>query len=147
MGQRFFCLLLVISFGLAVVGCATIMSGRMQQLPVTSNPTGATVTVGSTKQTTPATFNLDRKAAVYEVVVEKEGYEPVTIVLKKGMNGWVWGNILLGGIIGLIIDTSTGSAAKFVPSEIEVNLIKKQLGFNDLNGKDILFVKLKEEAR
>ena len=80
-------------------------------------------------------------------MVEKEGYEPVTVVLKKGLNGWVWGNILVGGIIGLIIDVATGATSKFVPSEVEVKLMQKKLGLNNLNGKDILFVKLKEEAR
>lgn len=127
-----------------LVGCATIVSGRMQQLPVISYPSGATATIGNMKQATPATFNLDRRMGVYEVIVEKEGYEPVTVVLKKGVNGWVFGNLLLGGIIGLIIDISSGSASKFTPTEVEVNLMKQQLG-SDWKNKDVLFVKLKED--
>lgn len=132
---------------LASVNCASIMSGRSQQVPVVTNPSGATVTVGTMTQASPATFLLDRRQGVYVVKVEKEGYQPVEIVLKKDVNGWVWGNIIFGGLIGLVIDISSGSASKFAPDEVEVNLVKQQLGMkgNDTKGKDFLFVKLVEK--
>ena len=130
---------------LVVAGCATIISGRMQNLPVTSNPSGAIVTMKGTKQQTPCTLVLDRRESVYELIVEKEGYEPVTVVLKKGINGWVFGNIILGGIIGIVIDIATGSASAFKPSEVEVNFVQKKLGSPFLKNKDVLIVKLKEE--
>jgi hypothetical protein len=130
-----------------MTSCATIISGRNQDLPVVSNPSGAIVTIGSTKQMSPATFTLDRRQSVYVVRVEKEGYEAVEITLKKGVNGWVFGNIVFGGIIGLVIDIANGSASKFTPDEVEVNLITKQLGLNekDTKNKDLLIVKLKEK--
>ena len=144
MGKKIVAILLAGCLSLSSVSCATIVSGRMQQVPVITNPSGAIVTVGSMKQLSPATFDLDRRMGVYVVKVEKEGYESVEVTLKKGMNGWVFGNILLGGIIGIIVDIASGSASKFTPDEVEVNLMKKELGLNDsdLMNKDILFVKL-----
>ena len=136
--------ILLMCFVFSSSSCATIVSGRNQSLPVISYPSGATITLGNMKQTSPATFVLDRRQEVYLVKIEKDGYEPVEVTLKKGMNGWVWGNLVFGGIIGLIIDISTGSASKFVPDEVEVNLVKNELGLNDLKNKDILFVKLVE---
>ena len=32
--------------------------------------------------------------------------------IKAGVDGWIWGNILLGGIVGLIVDPMTGAACK-----------------------------------
>ena len=146
MCKKFICSALVLAVVIFSIGCATIVSGRMQQLPVISSPSGATVTMGSVRQTTPATFLLDRRMGVYEIFIEKEGYEPVTVVIKKGLNCWVFGNIIFGGIIGLIVDIASGSASAFTPSEVEVNLVKERLG-SHLNGKDMLFVKLKEEVK
>ncbi|MFC1510041.1 PEGA domain-containing protein [Candidatus Omnitrophota bacterium] len=123
-------------------GCATIVSGRNQDLPVYSSPSGAIVSVGTMKQTSPATFALDRRQGAYVVTVEKDGYESVEVKLKKGVNGWVFGNIVFGGIIGLVIDISTGSASKFTPDEVDANLINRELTLKDVEGKDVLFVKL-----
>ena len=124
------------------INCATIISGRTQDLPVTSTPSEAIITIGSMKQVSPATFMLDRRQGVYVVKVEKEGYQTVEVTLRKGVNGWVFGNIIFGGLIGLVIDVASGSASKFTPTEIDVNLAEKQVGFNNVEGKDILFVKL-----
>ena len=138
---------LIICFLASSINCATIVSGRSQNIPIISNPSGAIVTVGAQRQESPATFILDRRQEVYLVKIEKEGYEPVEVTLKKGINGWVFGNILFGGIIGLIIDISTGSASKFTPNEVEVNLIKKQLSLQRMEGKDVLVVKLIESKK
>ena len=128
-------------------GCATIVSGRNQDLPVYSTPSGAIATVGSMKQATPATFTLDRRRGDYVVKVEMDGYESIEVKLKKGVNGWVFGNIVFGGIIGLVIDISTGSASKFTPDEVDVNLIEKRLSHKNFKDKDILFVKLVNSSK
>jgi len=138
-------LIVIAAFSISFTSCATIISGRMQQIPVMSNPSGATVTMGNIKQKTPAALILDRKMTAYELLIEKDGYEPITIVLKKGVNGWVFGNLIFGGWIGIIVDIVSGSASAFKPSEIQVNLIEKELGSRLIKGKDILIVKLKEE--
>ena len=140
--KRFLVLAVGFIFVFTLVSCATIVSGRSQNFPVITNPSGAIVTVGGVKQMSPATFFLDRRQEVYLVKITKEGYEPVEINIKKGLNGWVFGNILFGGIIGFIVDMSTGSATKFTPNEVEVNLIAQQAGLNTFEGKDVLYVKL-----
>lgn len=145
--KRSVCLITALAFLLSVAGCCTIVSGRNQNLPVITTPSGARVIVNGVQQQSPCTLVLDRKQPLYQVRVEKEGYEPTEITLRKGVNGWIWGNLLLGGIIGLIIDITTGSVNKFTPTELEINMVQKQLGMNDLKGKDILFVKLEELAK
>lgn len=137
----------MVCFLFATTGCATIVSGRTQKIPVITSPSGAVVTVGGQKQLSPATFILD-KHQEYVIKIEKEGYEPKEIVLRKTLSGWVFGNILLGlvgGVIGVVIDVGSGSAMKFVPSPVEAELIKAQLGAHNLKDKTILFVKLTEK--
>jgi len=145
--KKIISLVTAIAFLFLVGGCCTIISGRNQSLPVVTNPSGARVIVNGVQQQSPCTLVLDRKQPLYQIRIEKEGYEPTEIVLRKGVNGWIWGNLLLGGIIGLIIDIATGSVNKFTPTELEVNLAQQKLGLNDLKGKDILFVKLTENIR
>lgn len=140
--KKVICFVIIFCFLVTVTGCATIVSGRTQRIPVMSSPSGAIVTIGSQKQMTPATFILDKQQE-YVVRIEKEGYEPVEIVLKKTLSGWVFGNVffgILGGAIGVVIDIGNGSAMKIVPSPVEVQLLKAQLGEHNLEDKTLLFV-------
>ena len=147
MFKKFIGIITMVCLVVTLSGCATIVSGRNQELPVYSTPSGAIVTVGPMKQVAPATFNLDRRQGAYVVKVEMEGYESVEVKLKKGVNGWVFGNIVFGGIIGLVIDISTGASKKFIPDEIDVNLIEKSLSHKGAMDKDILFVKLVDSSK
>ena len=111
-------------------GCATIVSGSTQDISVSSVPPGATVTAmpGSTKATTPGVLTLHRKDGPYNVTFSLDGYNPYTVSLTADTNGWVFGNIVLGGglisVVGLLIDTDTGASLKLSPDEINANLIK-----------------------
>jgi hypothetical protein len=59
-------------------------------------------------------------------VFRKDGYEDTYYTIDKHISGWVWGNILIGGIIGLVIDDMTGGAYKLVPTEVNVTLAPKK---------------------
>lgn len=122
--------------GCAAVGCATIISGKTQNLRVTSVPPGATVVAepGGYRVTTPAEITLRRKDAPYRLTFSLDGHEPYSVTISSGTNGWVWGNLILGGIIGIIVDSSTGAANKLEPGEVHANLIRAGLethGSND----------------
>jgi hypothetical protein len=42
----------------------------------------------------------------------------------SGFNGWVIGNLLLGGLVGIIIDTATANATGY--DDVMVSLLPKQ---------------------
>ena len=44
------------------------------------------------------------------------------MTLTRKTNGWVWGNIVFGGIIGLIIDASSGAMYKLTPEQVNAQL-------------------------
>jgi hypothetical protein len=96
------------------VRCASIAHGSHQQIPVSSDPPGARVEVACATGTfnappTPAEITLKRNRANCNVTVSKEGYRPETFSLSREVSGWYFGNILIGGIIGLIIDGADGA--------------------------------------
>lgn len=72
---------------LSSTGCATHMRGRNEDLVIESEPTGARVHLsnGFTGRT-PVNFRVIRKETL-TVSVTKEGYEPVTVILKPNLSG------------------------------------------------------------
>src|SRR5690606_14130028 len=58
----------------------------------------------------------------FNLRIEKEDYQPVDILLTQSKDGWLWGNILFGGLIGLGIDFISGDAYDLDPELINANL-------------------------
>lgn len=117
--------LLALAGGAAVVvaaGCATIIHGSRQDVSVASTPTGAHVVVdGAQVGETPYVARLSRKER-HTVRVELDGYHPYEVAIRRSTSGWVWGNIVFGGLIGLAVDAITGGIYKLEPAEIEAVL-------------------------
>jgi hypothetical protein len=136
--------LLVLIFA---TGCATIIHGKLQKIPVTSEPSGATVTVDGQTVETPGVVILKRSREEYTLRFEKEGYKPVEIKLHRSMSGWLWGNLLIGGVIGVIVDFSTGSAYKLEPKEVHAILKAKGISLKELEnlkGDIVVFADMEE---
>lgn len=119
--------------GLLVAGCASIIHGTKQEIAVSSIPTGAEVSVrGVHMATTPSVIKLKRKNSNIAIRFEKEGYEPVEIALRRSTDGWIVGNILFGGLIGLAVDFIDGAAYKLTPAELNAVLEKQGISVKDL---------------
>lgn len=99
-------------------GCCSIMSGSTQEIAISSTPPGATVTADSgTSITTPGSIVLRRNIR-HTLVAELPGYKQQQVQLEKKLNNWVWGNILIGGLIGLVIDMVSGAIDELHPKEV-----------------------------
>lgn len=106
----------------ALAGCASVISGRTQQVSFNSNPEGATVTVGGrVLGKTPFTMALQRKAS-QTLEFKKNGYKPLTMELETSMNMWFWGNVVIGGLFGSTTDSATGAVHRYSPSQYMVTL-------------------------
>ena len=114
------CSMLVVALLLA--GCATIMHGTKQSIGISSVPTDAQVTVdGVQLGRTPVIADLSRKE-MHFVTIELDGYLPYDTTLTKSVSGWVWGNIVFGGVIGLAVDAISGGLYNLTPEQIEAEL-------------------------
>ena len=115
----------VISCCLILAGCASIISGTGQEVSFNSDPDDATVTVnGRILGKTPFTVRLDRKSG-QSVLFAKEGYRPITMQLETTLNGWFWGNILTGGLIGSTTDGISGAAVQYSPNQYYAKLVQE----------------------
>ena len=106
-----------------MTACASIVSKSQYPVTVSSNPPGANFTVkkasGLAMSTgvTPATLILNSsngyfQPAKYLVEFTRKG-STQSITLNASINGWYFGNLLFGGIIGLlIVDPATGAMWK-----------------------------------
>lgn len=105
-------------------GCASIVSKSTWPVTINSTPVGAKVTIynnaGMPVQTgeTPFTVSLDSsrgyfQPARYRVELTKPGHAPQTGTFSAHMNPWYAGNLVFGGLIGiLIVDPATGAMWK-----------------------------------
>ncbi|MEE3914939.1 hypothetical protein V2I80_16135 [Pseudomonas viridiflava] len=117
----------------AVTGCASIVSDSKYPVAVTSSPSGAAYEivneggVSVRSGVTPDEVTLRAGAGYfdgekYTVTYRKDGYNSSTQTLESGIDGWYWGNIVIGGLIGmLIVDPATG-AMYTLPEKINSTL-------------------------
>lgn len=78
---------------LLLSSCATLIHADHQSVRIFSTPGEATVTVDDRFHlTTAGTVSLSRFTD-HIAVIEKDGYEPVTVKIERHMSGWVWWNL------------------------------------------------------
>ncbi len=103
-------------------GCATVVHGANDDLKFRSSPSGATVQITNGQScTTPCKIKVKRK---YDLRADYvlEGYKPTYVLVQSKMSGAAVGNLLLGGIIGGVVDGSNGASNRLVPSPVNVKL-------------------------
>lgn len=139
-------LLLAAAGCLGLASCATIMQGSSQQMSIASTPTGATVYVnGVQKGVTPMIANLARKDK-HIIKLEMAGFEPYELPITRSVSGWVAGNLVFGGIIGLAVDASTGGMYKLAPEMVNASLAQGRVSSRVENGRDVIVVALVDRA-
>lgn len=116
-----------------LTGCASIVSESSYPVTVSSTPDNAQFVITNRagqqihKGITPATVTLKASAGyfkgeTYTLVFNKEGLPTKIFTLTSSVDGWYFGNILLGGLIGmLIVDPATGAMYK-LPKTVDVTL-------------------------
>jgi hypothetical protein len=129
-------------------GCASIVHNGNRTVTIGTEPSGAKATVTKatgesvTVQTTPCTVSLDPKRGYfkgqdYHLKLELAGYHTTEVALTPTLSGWYFGNILIGGLIGMVVvDPLTGSMWNIEPKNIQqklspaqASMIKNQSGF------------------
>ncbi len=130
---------LIVSFLLpALSGCGTIMNTTRQNIGISSTPTGASVIIDNTPHgNTPLIADLSRKDNHF-IKIEIDRYMPFEGTLTRSVSGWVWGNILFGGLIGLAVDAISGGLYKLTPDQIVSVMQKEQIG--TLHRKDSIYI-------
>ena len=117
----------IVALALASTACATIVNGTSQDLYVETQPEAAAckidrqgATVGMVNPT-PGKTSIPRHKDNIVVSCTRDGYETSNEVLAANFSGATFGNLLLGGFVGVVIDASSGANNKY-PEKITVIL-------------------------
>lgn len=114
-----------LAVAIQISGCASIVSDSSYAVSLQSSPERAEYVVTNQRSgkriaagVTPSMVSLPAKngffsAAKYQVTFEHNGYNSTTVPLNASMDGWYWGNLIFGGLLGvLIVDPATGAMWK-----------------------------------
>lgn len=118
-----------------VSSCATIVSGGSPTITIDGN-IGEPVTITTTKHTysnvmLPYVVKVSRhKLNGQRIYVQSETTRYKDVVLQKSVNGWAFGNILLGGLIGWGVDLGTNAVSKPAQEYFYINA-------NDVQGQPV----------
>jgi len=110
-----------------LTSCATIMHGTRQSIGISSNPSEAGIWVdGQFFGKTPMIVKLTRKDN-HTVKIELAGYKPFETTLTRQMSGWVFGNLALGGLIGLAVDAISGGIYRLTPEQVHAQMCQDNM--------------------
>ncbi len=116
--------------------CASIVSKTSYPIYIRTNPAGANISITNKKGKevyrgqSPTTVTLKSGAgyfakAEYLVKLSSVGFEEKVIPINYKLNAWYFGNLFIGGLIGmLIIDPLTGAMWKIKDPVVNETLAK-----------------------
>ncbi|HYB65615.1 MAG TPA: PEGA domain-containing protein [Steroidobacteraceae bacterium] len=111
---------------LGLGACATIIHSPRQQVAISSTPAGATISIDNREVgKTPLVTKLARKDE-HVLRIELAGYQPFQATLSRRVSGWVWGNIVFGGLVGLAVDAVSGGMYELRPDQVSAALASGQ---------------------
>ena len=130
----------------ALSGCASIVHNGPREVSIASEPPGAKVSIYNrsnvlvSTNTTPFVAQLEPKhgyfrGQTYRLVFEKDGFAASEATLKSAVSGWYFGNLVFGGLIGMLaVDPATGAMFNIVPTKVQHSLAAVEATAADASG-------------
>jgi hypothetical protein len=119
--------LLTLAMLLPLGACATVTRGTHESFTIVSEPPGALAKLSNGLQCeTPCSLNLKRKDG-FTIDLSHDGFEPVHATVSSGVSGGgavgMAGNVILGGLIGAVIDGTNGSMNDLSPNPLTIHMV------------------------
>ena len=124
MGDKMKKLITVIAaaFAINLGGCATVLNGTKTPYTAVTKPTGASVKFSNGQScTTPCKLEFRRKDDL-RADMTLPGHKATYILIQSKLAGSAFGNILLGGGVGAILDGTNGASNRLYPKPLIVQL-------------------------
>ncbi len=146
--RQFLTLILIVAC-ICVAGCGTMFNGSSKLIDVQGAPSGAKITgnpdIG--EYTLPASLSLSRKHS-YVLTFSKEGYTDAKVNIRQNAQfGIIVLDVLFTGLIGVVVDASTGDWNNLSPDQVSVSLEKKTVGVSGPERIEITIAERKGSAR
>ena len=103
----------MVAAGLMLSSCASIFTSSDKKVTFKGVPGTTVIDVDKNTQVAEIGKNGFAEAKIRKglksktLKAEKEGYEPRTASLDTKIQGWWWGNLVLGDVVGMSIDAAT----------------------------------------
>ena len=108
-------------------GCSTLINGSNQAVSVVTAPPGASCTFDrngerlGTIGLTPGNLTVSKSKNDLLVTCDKPGYQQVRLVQPPRFVPTTFGNLLAGGVVGIVVDASSGANYVY-PAEVRLDL-------------------------
>ena len=103
-------------------GCATVLNGTSVPYATASRPDGASVKFSNGATCiTPCSLELRRKDDL-RADISLAGFKQTYVLIQSKLAGSTFGNILLGGGVGAIVDGTNGASNRLYPKPLIVRL-------------------------
>ena len=128
-------------------GCATLTTSSSQTVALTTEPAGAACTfkregeIVGIINPTPGSLMVSKSHTALQVACVKEGYVDAMGSVGTKFQAMTFGNILFGGIIGIVVDAASGATAEYEP-QITIRLTPSE--FSDVATRDRFFDQQRE---
>lgn len=117
------------------------MNGPNVDYVVKTDPDGANVKLTNGDScVSPCKIELKRSQDI-RADISKAGFKPTYVLIQSKLGGSTFGNILLGGGVGAIVDGTNGSSNRLYPSPLFVRLVP-----NGSDGEAVLLDKKGKEV-
>ncbi len=135
----------LVSTSLLLSSCATIMHGTTQSIGISTNPHNAEVWLDNRLAGhSPIILEMSRNEN-HIVRIELEGYQPYELTFTRKISGWCAGNLVFGGVIGLVIDALSGGIYTLTPEQVQVEMSKGNVAFSKQSNDTFIAVIMKAD--
>lgn len=123
-------------------GCATLTTSSSQTVTLTTEPPGAACTfkregeVIGIVNPTPGSLSVKKSHADIDVSCVKDGFLDAVGRVGSKFQAMTFGNILFGGIIGIVVDAASGATAQY---EANVAIRMTPAEFPSIEARDKFF--------
>jgi hypothetical protein len=127
-------------------GCATLTKGSSQTVTVNTDPSGAICTMTrdakpvAVVNPTPGSVPVDKARGTIAVLCKKQGYQDAVGELAAEFQAMTLGNILFGGIVGVVVDAASGAMNQY-PESVTITLIPEE--FASIEQRDEFFDRMR----
>lgn len=125
--MKAFAVLLASGIVLLISGCATITKGTQQTITIATDPDGATCNLTrdakplAVVNPTPGSIPIEKAMGSISILCKKPGYLDADGALASEFQAWTFGNIILGGLIGVAVDAASGAMHEY-PAMVTITL-------------------------
>lgn len=133
---------LLLAASLAAGGCATLTTGSSQTVTIVTEPAGAACVlrrdgevIGAVNPT-PGSIAVGKSHGAISVHCARDGFRDAEQGLTASFQAATLGNVLLGGLIGIVVDAASGATASYEP---QLLVLMVPAGFDSAAERDRFF--------